>query len=184
MDPLYVFEGYTIDEPWVIVLALAHNYERLKQVPSDETNGVGVTDNRRSVRAGYASFLRARQLDPLPGIQRRRISWTFRRCPAFDPAGHCLRPGRTGQARFIDQPALRIGCASCRCHDRLCPWWPLRPTASALTNSARPARFARTRVPLAQSANRSSWCAVWSAGMWTSISASHTSPNRHHVGSA
>ena len=23
MDPLYVFEGYTIDEPWVIVLALA-----------------------------------------------------------------------------------------------------------------------------------------------------------------
>jgi epoxyqueuosine reductase len=44
MDPLYVFEGYTIDEPWVIVLALAHNYERLKEVPSDETNGVGVTD--------------------------------------------------------------------------------------------------------------------------------------------
>lgn len=24
MDPLYVFEGYTIEEPWVIVLALAH----------------------------------------------------------------------------------------------------------------------------------------------------------------
>jgi len=44
MDPLYVFEGYTIDEPWVIVLAIAHDYERLKQVPSDETNGVGVTD--------------------------------------------------------------------------------------------------------------------------------------------
>jgi epoxyqueuosine reductase len=44
MDPLYVFEGYTIDEPWVIVLALAHNYERLKQVPSDETNGAGLVD--------------------------------------------------------------------------------------------------------------------------------------------
>lgn len=44
MDPLYVFEGYTIDEPWVIILVLAHNYERLKQVPSDETNGVGVTE--------------------------------------------------------------------------------------------------------------------------------------------
>src|SRR5208282_4903640 len=34
MDPLYVFEGYQVDEPWVIVLAVAHNYERLKQVPS------------------------------------------------------------------------------------------------------------------------------------------------------
>jgi epoxyqueuosine reductase len=58
MDPLYVFEGYTIDEPWVIVLALAHNYERLKQVPSDETNGVGVTEigdaYARGTRASYA----------------------------------------------------------------------------------------------------------------------------------
>jgi ferredoxin len=44
MDPLYVFEGYTINEPWVIVLALAPDYERLKEVPSDETNGVGVTE--------------------------------------------------------------------------------------------------------------------------------------------
>jgi epoxyqueuosine reductase QueG len=44
MDPLYVFEGYTIDEPWVIVLALAPDYERLKELPSDETNGVGVTE--------------------------------------------------------------------------------------------------------------------------------------------
>jgi epoxyqueuosine reductase len=44
MDPLYVFEGYTIDEPWVIVLALAPNYERLKEVPSDETNGIGVAE--------------------------------------------------------------------------------------------------------------------------------------------
>ena len=58
MDPLYVFEGYTIEEPWVIVLVLAHNYERLKQVPSDEINGVGVTEigdqYARGTRASYA----------------------------------------------------------------------------------------------------------------------------------
>jgi ferredoxin len=58
MDPLYVFEGYRIDEPWVIMLGVAHNYERLKQVPSDETNGVGVTDvgdqYARGTRASYA----------------------------------------------------------------------------------------------------------------------------------
>jgi ferredoxin len=58
MDPLYVFEGYSINEPWVIVLALAHNYERLQQVPSDETNGIGVTDvgnqYARGTRASYA----------------------------------------------------------------------------------------------------------------------------------
>jgi ferredoxin len=58
MNHLYVFQGYTIDEPWVIILALAHNYEKLKQVPSDETNGAGVTDvgeqYARGTRASYA----------------------------------------------------------------------------------------------------------------------------------
>jgi ferredoxin len=58
MDPLYVFEGYTVEEPWVIVLALAHNYERLRHVPSDETNGIGVSDigdqYARGTRASYA----------------------------------------------------------------------------------------------------------------------------------
>jgi epoxyqueuosine reductase len=58
MDPLYVFEGYTINEPWVIVLALAPDYERLKEVPSDETNGVGVTEigeqYARGTRSSYA----------------------------------------------------------------------------------------------------------------------------------
>jgi ferredoxin len=66
MDPLYVFEGYEINEPWVIILALAHNYERLKQVPSDETNGVGVTDvgeqYARGTRASFAlaNWIRSR----------------------------------------------------------------------------------------------------------------------------
>jgi epoxyqueuosine reductase len=75
MDPLYVFEGYTIEEPWVIVLALAHNYERLKEVPSDETNGVGVTDvgdqYARGTRASYAlaNWIRSRgyNANPYPG---------------------------------------------------------------------------------------------------------------------
>ena len=57
MDPLYIFDGYEINEPWVIILALAHNYERLKQVPSDETNGIGVTDvGEQYARGTRASF--------------------------------------------------------------------------------------------------------------------------------
>ena len=75
MDPLYVFEGYTLDHPWVIVLALAHNYERLKELPSDETNGVGVTDvgdqYARGTRASYAlaNWIRSQGYDaqPFPG---------------------------------------------------------------------------------------------------------------------
>jgi epoxyqueuosine reductase len=75
MDPLYVFEGYSIHEPWVIVLALAHNYERLKQIPSDETNGAGVTDvgdtYARGTRASYdlANWIRSQgyTANPYPG---------------------------------------------------------------------------------------------------------------------
>lgn len=75
MNPLYVFEGYTIREPWVILLALAHDYDRLKEVPSDETNGVGVCDvgdqYARGTRASYglANWIRAQgyRADPYPG---------------------------------------------------------------------------------------------------------------------
>ena len=75
MDPLYVFEGYSVEEPWVIVLALAHDYERLKEVPSDETNGVGVVDvgdqYARGTRSSYAlaNWIRARgyNAQPYPG---------------------------------------------------------------------------------------------------------------------
>lgn len=75
MDPLYVFEGYTIDHPWVIILALAHNYERLREVPSDETNGVGICDvgdqYAKGTRSSYAlaNWIRAQgyQADPYPG---------------------------------------------------------------------------------------------------------------------
>lgn len=58
MSPLYVFEGYSIDDPTVIVLAVGHNYERLKQVPSDESNGEGICDvgdqYARGTRSSFA----------------------------------------------------------------------------------------------------------------------------------
>jgi len=57
LDPLWVFEGYEIKDPWVIVLAIAHNYDQLKQVPSNETNGAGVTDiGQQYARGTRASF--------------------------------------------------------------------------------------------------------------------------------
>ena len=58
LDPLWVFDGYTIADTWVVVLAFAHNYDQLKQVPSSETNGAGVTDvglqYARGTRASFA----------------------------------------------------------------------------------------------------------------------------------
>ena len=57
MNPLWVFEGYSIEDPWAIVLGFAQNYEDIAQLPSDETNGVGVTDvGRQYARGTRASF--------------------------------------------------------------------------------------------------------------------------------
>lgn len=75
MNPLYVFDGYTIGHPWVIILALAHIYERLREVPSDETDGVGVCDvgdqYARGTRFSYAlaNWIRSQgyDADPYPG---------------------------------------------------------------------------------------------------------------------
>lgn len=75
MQPTFVFEGYSIDHPNVVILALAHNYERLREVPSDETNGVGVCDvgdqYARGTRSSYAlaSWIRGQgyHADPYPG---------------------------------------------------------------------------------------------------------------------
>jgi epoxyqueuosine reductase len=75
MDPLYVFAGYAIAEPWVIVLALAPDYEKLKEVPSDETNGEGVTaigeQYARGTQVSYAlaNWIRAQgyNAQPYPG---------------------------------------------------------------------------------------------------------------------
>lgn len=75
MEPTYIFEGYTIEHPRVVILALAHNYERLREVPSDETNGVGVCDvgdqYARGTRSSYAlaNWIRSQgyHADPYPG---------------------------------------------------------------------------------------------------------------------
>ena len=75
MSPAFVYEGYSIRHPWVIVLALAHDYERLRQVPSDETNGIGVCDvgdqYARGTRSSYAlaNWIRSQgfEADPYPG---------------------------------------------------------------------------------------------------------------------
>lgn len=52
MNPLWVFEGYRIDDPWVIVLGFEQRYEDIVQLPSDETNGVGVTEIGRQYARG------------------------------------------------------------------------------------------------------------------------------------
>ncbi len=38
MDPLYVYEGYEINDPWVIIIGVAMDYEELSQAPASFEN--------------------------------------------------------------------------------------------------------------------------------------------------
>jgi epoxyqueuosine reductase len=101
MDPLYVFEGYTIDHPWVIVIALAHNYERLKEVPSDETNGVGVTEiGDQYARGTQASYALA--------------NWI--RSQGYDATAY---PGPSADALLLIPPAIASGLGELGKHGSL-----------------------------------------------------------------
>lgn len=53
----YIVEGYSIAEPNVIVLGVAHDWERLRQVPSTAQNGTGIAEiGRQYARGTRASF--------------------------------------------------------------------------------------------------------------------------------
>jgi len=53
----YIVQGYAIDEPNVIVLGVAHDWERLRQVPSSAENGTGIAEvGRQYARGTRTSF--------------------------------------------------------------------------------------------------------------------------------
>ncbi len=71
----YIVDSYEVAEPNVILLGMAHDWERLRQVPSTPENGVGVAEvgrqYARGTRASYAlaNWIRAQgySAQPYPG---------------------------------------------------------------------------------------------------------------------
>ena len=101
MDPLYVVQGYEIEDPWVIVLGFAHDYDKLRQVPSSEANGVGVTDvGEQYARGTRASFALANWI--------REQGYSAR---AF--------PGPAADALLLIPPAVQAGLGELGKHGSL-----------------------------------------------------------------
>lgn len=152
MSPMYVFEGYAINHPWVIVLALSHDYECLREVPSDETNGIGVCDvgnqYARGTRASYslANWIRSQgyDADPYPGPMAGALLLIP---PAIDAGlGELGKHGSLISPRFgagvrlagvtTDMPLVPTGpvhfgadefCATCQVCTQACPPGAITP---------------------------------------------------------
>jgi epoxyqueuosine reductase len=57
MQPTYVFQGYEIREPWVVMLGFGHDYDQLAQVPGTADNSNGPMEiGRQYARGTRASF--------------------------------------------------------------------------------------------------------------------------------
>ena len=81
MDPAYVFEGYEIDDPWVIVIGVAMDHDELNKAPDtldDPSSGVEVGRQYNRARAGLPHAgephprARAQPPRPIPARGRRR----------------------------------------------------------------------------------------------------------------
>jgi hypothetical protein len=178
MDPLYVFEGYTIGEPWVIVLALAHNYERLREVPSDETNGTGVCDvGDQYARGTRSSWIRAQgyNAQAFPGPSAGAL--------ALIPPAIASGLGELGKHGRSSAAISDRACAS-PASPPICPSSPPLPTASAQTNSVPPARSAPTPALPVPSVPKNKWSVGSSAGTSTSTNASPSLPRPPPAASA
>ncbi|NKB37697.1 MAG: 4Fe-4S dicluster domain-containing protein [Gammaproteobacteria bacterium] len=56
MQPMYVYEGYTLDDPWVIIIAVAMNHDELNQAPASfENPTAGAVVAKEYNRASRAS---------------------------------------------------------------------------------------------------------------------------------
>lgn len=145
IEPTYVFEDYSIEHPYVVILALAHNYERLREVPSDETNGVGVSDvgdqHARGTRSSYglANWIRSQgyHADPYPG----RMAGALLLIPPAIAAGL----GELGKHGSLISPKFSSGLrlAGVTTYMALVPTGPIH---FGPTSSAQHARFVRKRA--------------------------------------
>ena len=52
MNPLWIFEGYDVSEPNLIVLGVAQDYEKMKQAPPRPGNHYSNTEVRRQYNRG------------------------------------------------------------------------------------------------------------------------------------
>lgn len=71
MDPMWVYEGYSIDEPRVVVLGLAQDYEMMKHAPPGPGNHYSNTEVRRNYNRGARAAVKLTNFIRTSGYQAR-----------------------------------------------------------------------------------------------------------------
>jgi len=67
-QPEWAFDGYTITQKWIIMIGIAHDYERIKQAPALSAGAEVVRQYGRGTRAAkdIAAWIRSRGWDAIP----------------------------------------------------------------------------------------------------------------------
>ena len=101
MDPEYVYEGYEINEAWVIMIGVAMDHKRLNTAPDTVDNADSASRSANSTTAPPASAAICRTTFSNRGICQG-LCRALCLGTADDPAGHRRGVRGTGQARFHD----------------------------------------------------------------------------------
>ena len=171
MNPLWVYEGYAVDEPRLIVLGLAQSYDKMKHAPPRPGNHHSNTEVRRQYNRGarasknLSNFIRGigYQATPHFGPDAEALNLI----PAALQAGlgelgkHGSIINRENSARTSGSPPSA----------RTCRWYRMRRMRSAPTNSASTATFALRPVRPTPYTMKSKSCAAPRNGTSISINA-------------
>ena len=60
MDPLWVFEGYQVEEPWIVLIGVAHDHEKLSKAPSTKEDLTAYGEVRNQYNRGARAVAKLR----------------------------------------------------------------------------------------------------------------------------
>lgn len=99
MQPQWVYDGFEVSQRFIVMLGVAHDYERMKTAPEEPSFAEVVTQYARQPRGQGARLVAAR------AGSRSQAAWRpDGRASDTDPAGAGLRFRRARQAR-LDHPS-------------------------------------------------------------------------------
>ncbi len=83
VDPDWVFEGYRVSTPWIVVLGVAMDHARLSTAPAIESVDEVMAQYNRGVRAakGLANWIRSQGMRPRATAAPRQDRWPSSRQP-------------------------------------------------------------------------------------------------------
>ena len=104
LDPSWVFEGYRIDQPWVISIAVQHDYDEVKEAPSLPGNNRAIVEVGKQYTRGAAAANHLRNFILSQGYEAESFEGPMGGALSMIPAAIAGGLGELGKHHSIIHP--------------------------------------------------------------------------------